>query len=206
MSLALEQSGRPVAADVFMARDADILCEIGSPGVAAAIWQRTPEPAFNSWIDQLQMNDLPDLRTVVPVHLAEAAVITACETAGLAACPERDTLASDVGALAVMMARILDVQTVRVRLDVADEVMCPKFHIDRVPARLLCTYRGAGTEYVPASSEHDPKRIRQLKRGAVGLFRGALWQGDDVTGILHRSPEVTPEDGPRLLLVIDPVE
>ncbi|WP_420414366.1 DUF1826 domain-containing protein [Roseibium sp.] len=206
MSLALDHSNRSVAADVFMAQDADILCEIGSPGVAAAIWQRTPEPAFNSWIDQLGMDDLPDLRTVVPVHLAEAAVITACETAGLEACPERDTLASDVGALAVMMARILDVQTVRVRLDVADDVMCPKFHIDLVPARLLCTYRGAGTEYVPASSEHDPKRIRQLKRGAVGLFRGALWQGDDVTGILHRSPEITPEDGPRLLLVIDPVE
>jgi hypothetical protein len=56
----------------------------------------------------------------------------------------RDVLASDIGALAVMMARILDVDHVRLRLDVADEVMCPKFHIDRVPARLLCTYRGAG--------------------------------------------------------------
>jgi hypothetical protein len=68
----------------------------------------------------------------------------------------RDVLASDIGALAVMMARILDVDHVRLRLDVADEVMCPKFHIDRVPARLLCTYRGAGTEYVPWALKRTP--------------------------------------------------
>jgi hypothetical protein len=205
MSLALEPSDGPVAADVFMGRDADILTEIASPGVAAAIWQRTPEPGFQSWMDGLDMDLLPDLRTVVPVHLAEAAVITACETSGLDAGPNRDVLASDIGALAVMMAKILDVDHVRLRLDVADEVMCPKFHIDWVPARLLCTYRGAETEYVPLGSEADPKRIRQAKRGAAALFRGALWNTDETTGILHRSPEVTPEDGPRLLLVIDPV-
>jgi hypothetical protein len=205
MSLALETSSGPVAADVFMGRDEDILTEIASPGVAAAIWQRTPEPGFQSWMDGLGKELLPDLRTVVPVHLAEAAVITACETSGLDACPERDILASDIGALAVMMAWILDVDHVRLRLDVADEVMCSKFHIDRVPARMLCTYRGAGTEYVPLGSEADPKRIRRVKRGAAALFRGALWDTDETTGILHRSPEVTLEDGPRLLLVIDPV-
>lgn len=206
MSLATSHSDQPLAADVIMSRDADILSEIASPGVAAAIWQRTPAADFQSWLDAFETEGLPDLRTVVPFHLAEAAVITACEAAGIEACPQRDMLAGDIAALSMMMARLLNIRHIRLRLDVADEVMCPKFHIDRVPARLLCTYRGAGTEYVPASSEHNPKRVRQLKTGAVGLFRGALWDGEEATGLKHRSPEVRPEDGARLLLVIDPVD
>lgn len=206
MSLAEERGSRSVAADVFVSRDADILNEIGSPGVAAAIWQRTPDTAFQSWIDQLAMDDLPELRTVVPVHLAEAAVIAACEKAGLEQCAQRDVLASDAAALTLMLAKTLDIRQVRIRLDVANEVMCPKFHIDHVPARLLCTYRGKGTEYVPATAEQDPKRIRSLTTGSVGLFRGALWDSEETTGIKHRSPEIGPNDDCRLLLVIDPID
>ncbi len=206
MSLAHDHSGQSVAADVFMSRDADILGEIISPGIAAAVWQRTPEPAFQSWIDQLKREELPELRTVVPVHLAEAAVIAACETAGTQACAHRDVLASDIAALAVMMARIMNIRHVRLRLDVADEVMCPKFHIDHVPARLLCTYRGPGTQYVPTASELDPSRIRQLNTGAVAIFRGGLWDTGEVTGIKHRSPDILPGEKSRILLVIDPVD
>lgn len=205
MNLPNEQADHDVAADVFMSRDVEILGEIGSPGVAAAIWLRKPEIAFQDWIDQLPKKKLPELRTVVPVHLAEAAVITACENVNVAPCAERDVLASDVAVLCLIMAKVLDIRQVRIRLDVADEVMCPKFHIDNVQARLLCTYRGKGTEYVPATAEDDRKQIRQLKPGAVGLFRGALWNSAEVTGIKHRSPEIVPEDGSRLLLVIDPV-
>ncbi|MEP2704881.1 MAG: DUF1826 domain-containing protein [Roseibium sp.] len=205
MNLAGEPVVPVVAADVFMSRDADILDEIGSPGVALAIWQRSPEKVFQDWINQLNKNDLPELRTVVPVHLVEAAVAAACETVSLAPCAQRDVLASDVAALSQIMAKVLDIRQVRIRLDVADEVMCPKFHIDNVPARLLCTYRGKGTDYVPAGFEDEPKRIRQLKPGAVVLFRGALWNSEEATGIKHRSPAVAPEEGSRLLLVIDPV-
>nr|WP_319383046.1 DUF1826 domain-containing protein [uncultured Roseibium sp.] len=193
------------ARDVLMGREPDILEGINRAGVAASIWTRSCSPDFQDWIDHLPMEQLPELRTVVPVHLAEAAAIAACEQTRLAPSPERDMLTSDVGALAFILSKALDVRQVRIRLDVSDEVMRPKFHVDNVPARLLCTYRGTGTEYVPAGSENDARRIGQLRRGAVGLFRGGAWPGDEHTGLLHRSPDPAAGTGARLLLVIDPV-
>ncbi len=193
------------ARDVLMGRDPEILEDVGKPGIAASIWTRRCSREFQTWIDSLPMEQLPELRTVVPVHLAEAAAVAACEQVQLAPSAERDMLTGDVGALALILSRALDVQQVRIRLDVSDEVMCPKFHIDNVAARLLCTYRGAGTEYVLAGSEDDPARISQVARGGVGLFRGRAWPGEEQTGLFHRSPDPADGAGPRLLLVIDPV-
>lgn len=196
---------RKASRDVLMGRDPDILEDIGLPGVAATIWARTCDQDFQDWIDRLPMENLPDLRTTVPVHLAEAAAIAACDQAEMPPCAERDMLTGDIGALALMLAKVLNVRQVKVRLDVSDEVMCPKFHVDNVPARLLCTYRGAGTEYVPQEQQSDRGRIRQVSRGAVALFRGGAWPGTERTGLLHRSPDPAAGTGPRLLLVIDPV-
>lgn len=207
MSLA-EQSGnpgRPMARDVIMGRDPEILDDIHLPSVAASIWTRVPDPHFQAWIDGLPVERLPGLKTVLPIHLAEAAVLSACEAAGTPAGPEQDMLAGDVGALVLMVAKTLRVEQVRLRLDVSGEVMCPKFHTDNVPARLLCSYRGPGTDYVPEGAQDTPGRIRQVRTGAVALFRGRLWPDEERTGLLHRSPPVPQEIGARLLLVIDPV-
>ncbi len=199
-------SNGPAARDVIIGRDPDILADIRDPGIAAAIWRRTPDPEFQRWVNALPKDNLPDLRTVVPVHLAEAAVRAACESHGLPACRERDMLASDVGALALMLAKTLTVRLLRLRLDVSEDVMCPKFHLDNVRARLLCTYRGPGTEYVPENVAEETGRIRQVPPGGVAVFRGRQWSCGERTALLHRSPAVTPAGGPRLLLVIDPAD
>ncbi len=199
-------SNGPAARDVIIGRDPDILADIRDPGIAAAIWRRTPDPEFQRWVNALPKDNLPELRTVVPVHLAEAAVRAACESHGLPACRERDMLASDVGALALMLAKTLTVRLLRLRLDVSEDVMCPKFHLDNVRARLLCTYRGPGTEYVPENVAEEPGRIRQVPPGGVAVFRGRQWSCGERTALLHRSPAATPAGGPRLLLVIDPAD
>jgi hypothetical protein len=199
-------SNVPAARDVIIGRDPDILADIRDPGIAAAIWRRTPDPEFQKWMNALPKGNLPDLRTVVPVHLAEAAVRAACESHGLPACRETDMLASDVGALALMLAKTLTVRLLRLRLDVSEDVMCPKFHLDNVCARLLCTYRGPGTEYVPENVAEETSRIRQVPLGGVAVFRGRQWSCDERTALLHRSPAATPAGGPRLLLVIDPAD
>lgn len=192
------------ARDVFVSEDADILKDIALPGVAATIWRREMSPAFRTWINGLTFEELPRARTVVPFHLVEAAVLSACEIAGLAPCPERDTLASDIGALAIMAGRILGARYVRLRMEAAMSVTCPNFHVDNVPARLLCTYRGSGTEYVTEAGLEDPARYRQVPTGAVGLFRGSQWPSDEACGLLHRSPMPAEGEHARLLLVIDP--
>jgi len=195
-----------LARDVLMGRDPEILGDVHCPGVAAAIWTRRCDAGFEQWIDSLPEDRLPEFRTVLPVHLAEAAAIAACDQAKLPQGPELNMLTGDIAALALMLAKALTVRRIRIRLDVASDAMCPKFHMDNVTARLLCTYRGPGTEYVPAGSETDANRIRTVKRGSAALFRGAAWPGEEQTGLLHRSPGIAPGAGPRLLLVIDPVE
>jgi len=193
------------ARDVLLGRAPDIFADIELPGVAAVIWNRSCDVGFQRWIDGMPPQNLPELRTVVPVHLAEAAAIAACEQVGIPSGRERDLLTGDIGALAQIIAKTLKTRQIRIRLDVSDEVMCPKFHVDNVPARLLCTYRGTGTQYVPEGLEADPERIGQVARGAVALFRGGAWPGTERTGLLHRSPDPDTGAGPRLLLVIDPI-
>lgn len=194
------------ARDVMTGRDPDILTNIHSPGIGAVIWARPLDPGFLTWIDGLPIECLPELKVVVPVDLVEAAVIAACEAAGTPAGETRDMLTGDIGALALIFSATLKVREVRIRLEVIRETMCPKFHVDAVKARLLCTYRGSGTEYVPEGAGSETRRVRQTGRGSAALFRGGLWPAGERTGLLHRSPEVTSDGQARFLLVIDPVE
>jgi len=194
------------ARDVLIGREPDILGDITAPGVAAAIWQRALDPVFEEWVGGLTIEELPELRVTVPVELAEEAVRTACAIARIPDGPAPKMLASDVGALAFIYGKVIDTKDVRIRLDVTDETMCPKFHVDNVAARLLCTYKGPGREYVIERHQTDKNRIRAMRAGAAGLFRGAKWASEERTSLLHRSPSVRPDTGPRLLLVIDPPE
>lgn len=194
------------AQDVLIGREAEILNDVAAPGVAAAIWQRNLDASFSGWINNLSSDQLPTLRVIVPVNLVEEAVQTACDIAKTPPGPERKMLIGDAGALALIYSQVMGSDHVRVRFDVSDGVMCPKFHLDHVPARLLCTYRGPGTQYVPEVHLEDSKQIGNMKTGAVGIFRGTKWMSEERSSLLHRSPAIQPGKGPRLLLVIDAAE
>ena len=188
---------------VLIGREAEALQQVTNSGVAAAIWQRKPIASFQDWVDGLPPEHLPELRTIVPLDRVESVVQAACDAKKLPAGPERNSLASDVAALAFIFGKIMDVHNVHLRFDVDDEVMCPKFHIDNVAARLLCTYRGPGTQYVAKANLDDSKQIGQLTTGSVGLFRGKKWSSLESCTLLHRSPQIAPGSLTRLLLVID---
>lgn len=103
---------------------------------------------------------------------------------------------------------------VGLRLHLLRGTMCPRFHVDRVPVRLLCTYQGIGTEWLPEgkvtrakSSAPLPDQLvgagdaDRLATGAVGLLKGEAWECNEGRGLVHRSPE--PGDQPRLVLALD---
>nr|WP_321523923.1 DUF1826 domain-containing protein [uncultured Cohaesibacter sp.] len=188
---------------VLIGREAEALQQITNPGVAATIWHRNPIASFQDWVDGLPPEQLPELRTIAPLDRVESVVQAACDAKDLPAGPERNRLASDVAALAFIFGQIMDVPNVQLRFDVDDGVMCPKFHIDNVAARLLCTYRGPGTEYVTTADLDGPKQIGQIATGSVGLFRGKKWPSLEGCTLLHRSPQLAPGSLTRLLLVID---
>lgn len=139
--------------------------------------------------------------------------------------PGRERLAADIGHLAEMYCELLGCPKAGVRLEVVAGAMCPRFHVDRVGIRLLCTYRGPGTEWLDdhdadrrllgrradgASDEssgliRDPETVQVVPPFAIALLKGSLWQGNADRGIIHRSPAVAASESPRVLLAIDAI-
>ena len=192
-----------VARDVHAGPHPDALRQVVAEGTAAAIWQRDRSAAFAEWIDALAPAQLPRLRTTLQFGAVTAAIHAACDTAGTPRGTMRDWLAEDAAALALMFGAIMDAPMLRLRMDVIDRNACTRFHLDRVPARLLCTYRGSGTEYGVARPREEPAQIERVPTGAAAVFRGALWSDGEATELLHRSPPVAGMGETRLLLVLD---
>lgn len=177
--------------------------DIRAGGVAAAIWRRRLDAGLLSRLAALPAEALPALRAELRPAESARAVEAAC---GPAAAPCAAGLAADVGMLAARFARIMRAKAIRLRLDVVDTDSCRRFHQDQVTARLLCSYRGAGTEYGLAGPDGTPADIQRMRTGWVGLFRGRRWPACGAGRLVHRSPPIGESGETRLLLVIDAPE
>ena len=121
---------------------------------------------------------------------------------------------ADVSWLVSAFACLLGAKRVGLRLRALDKAMCPRFHVDHVPVRLITTYAGIGSQWLEegamdraqlgqADAEaQDPASIRQLNSGAVALLKGEKWHGNEGFGLIHRSPQPAPGER-RLLLTLD---
>lgn len=196
---------RDAAIGVGVAQNPNELSVIHRPGCAAAIWQRSTQLAFQSWIDQLEPDKLPKARMILPVWNVREAASQICEMCGTPNCPERQLLINDVAALAEIFSEIMPTSHLQMRLDVVTTNACRKFHIDAVTARLVCTYRGTGTQYCISSDGAAPEKIFTVPTGAPILLRGTLWPDTPKSGLLHRSPPIEGTGETRLVLVLDPI-
>lgn len=130
----------------------------------------------------------------------------------------------DIEHLVTLFSELFELKTVGLRLQLLKNAMCPKFHVDHVPCRLVCTYGGLGTEwledcYVNRSKlgtvsngltddksgliRADLDVINTMPAGAIGLLKGSKWEGNEQNGAVHRSPKVTENLPYRLLLTLD---
>lgn len=134
-------------------------------------------------------------------------------------------LQEDIAELVDMYCCLLDLKYVGLRITVLDRAMCPRFHVDRVPCRLVITYQGATTEWLPhhvidrsklgLGNQGKPDDlsglfqsvddIQHLQSGDVALLKGELWPGNENAGLVHRSPQLNQSQS-RLLLTIDCME
>jgi len=88
---------------------------------------------------------------------------------------------------------------------------CRRYHIDNVPQRMLVTYAGKGTEWLPdeaadreafANGEPNEKIVKDrsaiqfLNQWDVAVFRGGP------KGLLHRTPDAAL-NGPSILMRLD---
>lgn len=131
-------------------------------------------------------------------------------------------LSEDITELVDMFCCLFDLGKVGLRLTVLDKAMCPRFHVDKVPCRLVTTYQGSATEWLPhnvvdrsklghgSEGKTDeqsglfPKLgdVQQLTSGDVALLKGESWEGNERAGLVHRSPSLSAGER-RLLLTLD---
>lgn len=121
---------------------------------------------------------------------------------------------ADLQWLVSAFACLLGARRIGLRLRVLNKAMCPRFHVDHVPVRLITTYAGIGSQWLKegvmdreqlgqANAEpHGMSQIQQLKRGDVALLKGEKWLGNEGFGLIHRSPQPVPGER-RLLLTLD---
>lgn len=197
---------RDAAIGVGVADTPEGLSALHRPGCAAAIWRRQPLPGFQSWIDRLDPDVLPRARVILRPEAVRHAASEVCDTLSTPGGPERDRLVDDIAALADIFAGMMQARWLRLRLDVVTTNACRKFHIDAVTARLVCTYRGTGTQYGISTNGAEPCRIFTVPTGAPILLRGTLWPEHPRSGLLHRSPPIEGTGETRLVLVLDPVD
>ncbi len=193
------------AVDVGIVDTPDGLADLHQPGCAAVIWRRQPLASFQSWLSFLDPERLPQARVVLRAGDVRDAVQQICETSGTPSCPERERLIDDVAALADIFSSLMDTVHLRLRLDVITTDACRKFHIDAVTARLICTYRGPGTQYGISTDGAEPACVLCVPTGTPILLKGTHWPDGPASGLRHRSPPIVGTGETRLLLVLDPV-
>ncbi len=116
---------------------------------------------------------------------------------------------SDMAQISEMFCDINDSDTIGFCL--SSQRGCARYHVDNVPMRLLVTYAGQGTEWIPdisadrrafesgAPNEEivkDPSNRQFMNPWDISLFRGGP------RGLLHRTPDSALKN-PTVLLRLD---
>ena len=210
------ESAAPISRRAVLGHSPERLTEIYQDDVNLAVWQRQQSPP-------LLEEDARALLRSGGLYEHKVVLRSASDVdramPGIANYPH---LAADLRLLTEMFCCLFDLRACGLRMNALRSEMCPKFHIDHVPCRLICTYNGPATEWLPHEavdrrklgkgsqglSDADsglytsPTDICQLNAGDVALLKGEQWSGNEGAGLVHRSPYV-PEGETRLLLTLD---
>ena len=189
------------------------LADILDNGVNLALWQRQlplhiaefgallvslGEPLAESLVVELDSEDAePDLQGLA---------------AGCRDLEGYEGFIADVAWLISAFACLLGAKRIGVRLRLLDKAMCPRFHVDHVPVRLITTYAGIGSQWLRegvmdrrqlSQADAEPtERIEQIHCGEVALLKGEKWRGNEGYGLIHRSPALAANER-RLILTLD---
>lgn len=202
----------------LLGADERVLHRLHDTEVSLAVWQRSLAPALTDWLDRLCLPMPRQGRWRLAPTDPLAATVQAWLHAWLDGIDQAPPAWCDDIASVLTRARTeFPEQPLAVRLDVVANDGCRLFHVDRLVARWICTYRGPGTEWLPdtavdrscmecGNNHHvlDWGAVRRLERGWVAALKGKLWSQQGHAGLVHRSPPASPAQ-PRILLVVNPV-
>lgn len=137
--------------------------------------------------------------------------------AALSACIDGDrigALSEEIALAGDMLSALVGCERVGIRVTTLRRPMCPRFHVDQVPCRVLVTIRGPGTEWI-ASGDVDRallavrdtdappiRRGRDIKRLAPRKLVAA--QGRRPGRRVRRRPPIPPRDRRAVASIVRP--
>ena len=188
-----------------MVEDPSQLTVFSEKNYPAVIWSRQILPDFQSWIDQIDPTLLPNSRKVLHKSVIQETLEDVFNNARIPQSDQLDWLLKDITQLGKVFSNLMQVDFLRLRLDVVSTNSCRKFHVDSVTGRLICTYRGEGTQYGISRDENEPVDIFSVPTGSPVLLSGLLSSKENGLELLHRSPPIEGTGVKRFVLVFDPI-
>ena len=201
-----------------IAKSPQVLTDIYEDDINLAVWQSDLPSNVELCVQDLicQKPHFKAIMTVTPSDVLEHI------TESFSGIASSQALCQHISLLVDMFCTLFDLKYVGLRLKLLNNPMCPKFHVDKVPCRLVTTFHGAGTQWLAHSDVNRTKlgagsqgksdevsgvinsdaRIQQLSSGDVALLKGEWWHNNEQAGLVHRSPALK-ENEYRLLLTLD---
>ena len=190
-----------------------VLAEVLRDGVNLAVWTRRLNPALRDFAAALVRNR-PGLALSQTLEMEEERLPALDGLLDAQQLPGQADFLDDLGWLVEAFFCLTGARRIGLRLRVLAKPMCPRFHVDHVPLRLVTTYQGAASEWLDESGLDrrllggaqaevvDEQLIHSLSTGDVALLKGERWEGNEGAGLVHRSPRAEPGLA-RLLLTLD---
>lgn len=187
------------------------LAQVFDPAVNLVRLQRPLPPGLTGYLDAAHASGA--------LGSGRHAVIDAgspLPTGTLPELPGRDIVDADVQCLSELLADLTGCTRVGVRIEVLDRAMCPRWHVDRVALRLLCTWIGPATEWLDERCADrsrlgsddvmtDASGIGRAAAGDIVLLKGELWPDNAGRGVIHRSPHLEAAHRLRIVAAFDAV-
>lgn len=209
----------PLPANTHRSPAEQALTALQSPDCLLALIERQLSPDLTAYLRGRQFSGCQPVDVTMPARTGHEALECLLAAAGYPRHPGRTAMAADIATLMDLVGTLPRTGSVRMRLERVTTDACRFFHTDTLPLRLVCTYRGAGTEWLDddacdrsglgkgdnAKICRDRNGIHRMPEGWAGLMKGNRWAGPAEGypgGLVHRSPPLYPGEW-RLFLSLD---
>lgn len=185
------------------------LFDILKKGTNITIWKRRPSAGIINYLDilakmknfslQVNASEVGLIRDYLPNHSRYS-------------CYE---FANDIIQLSNLFKKVTGIENHNIHISTIETTQCPLFHVDFLFYRMICTYTGPGTQWIPNINADrnqlgcgrnnnmvkDFRLVRETENFDVILMKGDLHSSDPNNGCIHKSPEI--QNGSRIFVRID---
>jgi hypothetical protein len=202
-----------------MGRTQKVLSSILEENNNFVLWQRGLSSFLESWGSELKWNKILPLEAnlgLQDLDQFESDLLSEIKVWRTRSPDLNSWIANDVRSIVEEFIQSTNANEVYLSFSAVETDMCKLFHTDKNKLRLLCTYVGQGTLWLPNSNVGreflgrgvnrdivlDPLHVFQARPLDVLILKGETWPNNELGGAVHRSPPLAVGEK-RLLLKID---